>query len=134
MPLKEMRRQLGEADTGLILFQPGIQNHIFAMPHKMFDYMRERLPVILPEFAVEVAPIVREEECGILLDPSEPQAIAAALDRLAADPELRKRLGENGRRAVFRRYNWEREFEKLLAVYRRLESRTGKTDRGTARH
>ena len=122
MPFEEMRRHVGEAHIGLILFQPGIQNHIFAMPHKMFDYMRERLPVILPEFAIEVAPIVREEECGILLDPSQPQAIADALDRLAGDPELRKRLGENGRRAVFRRYNWERESEKLLEVYRRLDT------------
>ena len=125
MPFEEMRRHVSEAHIGLILFQPGIQNHVYAMPHKMFDYMRERLPVILPEFAVEVAPIVREEECGILLDPSKPQAIADALDRLAGDPELRRRLGENGRRAVFRRYNWEREFEKLLEVYRRLETESG---------
>lgn len=29
-------------------------------------------------------------------------------------------MGENGRRAVMGRYNWEKESEKLLAVYEEL--------------
>jgi glycosyltransferase involved in cell wall biosynthesis len=131
MPFEEMRRHVGEADIGLILFQPTVQNNVYAMPHKLFDYMRARLPVILPEFAVEVAPIVREAQCGILIDPTSAQTIADALDKLASDPELRAKYGENGYMAVMHTYNWEKEFEKLLGVYRQLESRIGRTDRGT---
>lgn len=120
LPVDEMIRELERSDIGLVLFQPGIQNHIFAMPHKMFDYMKARLPVIVPEFAVEVAPIVREAECGILIDPSDPQQIADAMDRLVADADLRRTLGERGRSAVYRRYNWEEEAKLLLALYERI--------------
>lgn len=126
VPFEEMMALVYQSHIGLVLFQPGHQNHVYAMPHKMFDYMKARLPVILPEFAVEVAPIIEEEECGILVDPSSPRQIADALDRLAADAELRARFGENGRKAVFRRYNWEKEVEKLLDMYRELETRLRK--------
>jgi len=33
----------------------------------------------------------------------------------------KKRMGENGRRAVEEKYNWERMEEKLLKLYRRLK-------------
>jgi glycosyltransferase involved in cell wall biosynthesis len=29
-------------------------------------------------------------------------------------------MGENGRRAVLEKYNWEREYKKLLLVYKEL--------------
>ncbi len=120
LPFDDMYRELEQSDIGLVLFQPGIQNHVFAMPHKMFDYMKARLPVIVPEFAVEVAPIIREAQCGILLDPSDPQQIADALDQLIADADLRRTLGEKGRAAVFRRYNWEEEGKLLVSLYERI--------------
>jgi len=120
LPFSEMCRELEQSDIGLVLFQPGIQNHVFAMPHKMFDYMKARLPVIIPDFAVEVAPIIREAECGILLDPSDPRQIAEAIDRLVADADLRRTLGEKGRAAVFRRYNWEEEGKLLVSLYERI--------------
>jgi glycosyltransferase involved in cell wall biosynthesis len=126
MPFEDMRRHVHDADIGLILFQPTVQNNVYAMPHKLFDYMRAQLPVILPEFAVEVAPIVRDAQCGLLIDSTSPQAIAEALDQLAADPQLRATYGENGYAAVVRTYNWESEFEKLLEVYHQLAARIGK--------
>lgn len=120
LPFDEMYRELELADIGLVLFQPGIQNHVFAMPHKMFDYMKARLPVIAPAFAMEVAPIIKEADCGILIDPSNPQEIADALDRLVEDVTLRKKYGERGRSAVFRRYNWEEEGKQLVSLYKRV--------------
>lgn len=120
MPFEEAFRRILASDIGLVLFQPGIQNHVFALPHKMFDYMLAGLPVIVPDFAVEVAPIVREADCGFAVDSSDPRAIAAAIARLAGDAGLRQRMGENGRRAVLERYNWESEGAKLVAMYREL--------------
>jgi glycosyltransferase involved in cell wall biosynthesis len=29
-------------------------------------------------------------------------------------------MGENGRRAVLEKYNWEKESEKLLAIYEKM--------------
>ena len=64
---------------------------------------------------------MRETEAGLIVDVSDPAAIAEAFDRLANDPELRRRLGENGRKAVLETYNWGAEAERLIAFYRGLE-------------
>lgn len=42
------------------------------MPHKLFDYMREAKPVIAPDFAIEVARIVDDAGCGVLVEVTEP--------------------------------------------------------------
>jgi glycosyltransferase involved in cell wall biosynthesis len=123
MPFEEAFRCLTNADIGLVLFQPGIQNHVYALPHKLFDYMLAGLPVIVPDFAEEVSGIVREAECGLLVDPSNPREIAEALRLLASDADLRRRLGQNGRRAVLEKYNWEAEAQKLIPMYRDQSTR-----------
>jgi glycosyltransferase involved in cell wall biosynthesis len=120
MPFEEAYQRLLSADIGLVLLQPGIQNHVYALPHKMFDYMLAGLPVIAPKFAEEVAPIIQEADCGILIDTSNPAEIAEALSRLVNDQKERERLGQNGRRAVIERYNWESEAQKLLQMYLEL--------------
>lgn len=117
LPFPEAFSRIIAADVGLVLFQPGIQNHVFALPHKLFDYMLAGLPVIVPAFAVEVAEIVRRAECGILVDVTNPDVIAAALDTLASDHELRRRLGDNGRKAVQMELNWEAEARRLIQMY-----------------
>ncbi len=120
MPFEQAFQELIVADIGLVLFQPGIQNHVFALPHKIFDYMLAGLPVIAPEFAEELSPIVREAQCGLLIDPSKPEQIANALDNLATNPLMGKRLGLNGRQAVIEKYNWESEAVKLIDMYLEL--------------
>jgi phosphatidylinositol alpha-1,6-mannosyltransferase len=51
---------------------------------------------------------VRDGETGVLVDPHDPAAVAAAVTTLLRDAERRGRLGEAGRRAVVEYYNWER--------------------------
>ena len=120
MPFEEVCKRVRAASIGLVLFQPGLTNNVYALPHKMFEYMMAGIPVIAPDFAEEVAAIITEADCGILVDPSNPAEIAEALDRLASDATERKRMGENGRRAVAERYNWDAEAETLIAMYREL--------------
>lgn len=120
LPLDQAFKELLSTDVGLILFQPGIVNHTFASPHKLYEYMLAGLPVIAPEFAVEIAAVVRKHECGILVDPSCPRSIADALERLSADPELGRGMGERGRAAVIKELNWETESVRLIEMYREL--------------
>jgi glycosyltransferase involved in cell wall biosynthesis len=117
IPFDQVPPYIAVAKVGLILFQPGPMNHTLAMPHKMFDYMREAVPFIAPEFAIEVAHIVREADCALLVDVARPEAIAEAILRLLRDESLAKRLGENGRRSVELTYNWDRDERKLLDVF-----------------
>jgi glycosyltransferase involved in cell wall biosynthesis len=87
------------------------------MPHKIFDYMREGIPVIAPDFAVEVRRIVSEADGGLLVDVTNPAVIAGAILRLLRDPAEAGRLGRNGRRMVESRYNWQHDERALLGVF-----------------
>ncbi|MBI4722603.1 MAG: glycosyltransferase [Candidatus Stahlbacteria bacterium] len=46
--------------------------------------------------------------------------IAKAIEYLIEHPDERRKMGENGRRAVLEKYNWEEERKKLLVLYERL--------------
>ncbi len=59
---------------------------------------------------------VREGETGILVDPDEPAAVAAGINRLLADTALRQRFGAAGRRAVETFYNWDRVVKDLIRI------------------
>lgn len=112
-----MRRAL----AGLVTLHP-VVNYLDALPVKMFEYMAAGLPVIASRFPLW-QDIVEGNDCGVCVDPRDPAAIAAAIDRFCRDPELARRMGENGRRAVRARYNWNSEADKLAAFYDRLPLR-----------
>jgi glycosyltransferase involved in cell wall biosynthesis len=118
MAFDDMLVACAEADIGLVLFQPGTRNHVLAWPHKLFDYWLAGLPVIVPDFAEQAARLVREVSGGLAIDPSDPAAIAAAID--AMDESSRRRMGEAGQAAVLTNYNWEQEAARLLAMYSAL--------------
>ena len=121
VPFAEVPAHIALSKVGLILFQPGPLNHTLAMPHKLFDYMREAVPVVAPDFALEVSRIVREADCGLLVDVTSPEAIAGAVACLLREPGDAARLGENGRRIIEEKYHWQHEEKVLLDAFSRLE-------------
>ncbi|MFP4389697.1 MAG: glycosyltransferase family 4 protein, partial [Desulfococcaceae bacterium] len=58
-------------------------------------------------------------ETGFRVDAEGPAAIATAIERLLADPDLRKRMGCAGRRRVEREFGWDRVVEKTRRVAER---------------
>lgn len=121
VPYEAVPAYIAACDIGLILFQPGRLNHTLAMPHKLFDYMREGKPVIAPDFAIEVAQILDDAQGGVLVEITDPQAIARAIIHLIEHPEQAARLGANGRQAIEEKYHWEADEPKLLALFESLD-------------
>ncbi len=119
LPPDDMARQAACADINLVLFQPGDDNHRLALPHKLADGMLAGLPVIAPDFATELAAMVREAGCGLLVDVTSPAAIAAAITSLA-EPAARATMGEAGRAAALGRFGWAGEAQTLCALYTKL--------------
>jgi phosphatidyl-myo-inositol dimannoside synthase len=63
---------------------------------------------------------VRDGITGLLVDPNDPEAVAAALLRVLREPGLAKTLGRNGRVWVEREMNWTRaadEFEQAMEKF-----------------
>ena len=65
------------------------------------------LPVVAGDSG-GVRSAVRDGETGILVEPTDVDAVAGAIATLLRDPELRERMGASGRRAVETHYNWHR--------------------------
>jgi phosphatidyl-myo-inositol dimannoside synthase len=65
-----------------------------------------------------VADAVQDGETGLLVPPLDTDAVAAALERLVADSELRRRMGAAGRAAVERYYRWDRAAAELWQIIR----------------
>ncbi len=106
------------ARCGIVIDHP-ISNYLESYSTKMFEYMACGVPVVCSDFPFWVR-LVTDAECGVTVNPMDPQAAVKAVEALCRDPEEARRLGENGRRAIRERYNWENEFAKLDDLYRRL--------------
>ena len=129
VPYDQLFEYLAAADVGLMLYQPGILNHVYAFPMKLYDYMRAGIPSIGPRFAVEVAPVIETERCGWLIDTADPQQLADALDLVCENREAAWAAGSRGRQAVERTYNWEQQATRLVELYGALLADAGSTTR-----
>ena len=110
-----VRDVLSRSIAGLVTLHPVI-NYIDALPVKMFEYMSAGIPVIASDFPLW-RDIIAGHDCGLLVDPLNPGAIAEAIDYLITNPVDAERMGGNGRRAIEKLYNWEHEGQKLLTFY-----------------
>ena len=81
-------------------------------PLKVYEYMAAGLPVVasrvgqLPEIMGESA---------YLVPPSDPEALAEALDALVANPAERARVGSDNRRQAEREHSWTGTVDHILA-------------------
>jgi glycosyltransferase involved in cell wall biosynthesis len=102
------------------------KSHIAVLPSH-----REGLPKSLLEAAACGRPlvatdvsgcreVVRPGETGILVPPRDPGSLADALERLATDPDLRRRMGSAARELVERELSQEVVVEQTMALYREL--------------
>jgi glycosyltransferase involved in cell wall biosynthesis len=81
------------------------------LPNAALEAMAARRPVVAS--AVSGNPeLIRDGETGLLVPPSAPDALTAALSALVADPVRRRQMGERGRRRV------EQWFEASMALDR----------------
>lgn len=109
IPHQDMPAALAAADIGVAPFDVSAHRPLslgfYWSPLKIFEYMAAGLPVVAP--AVDRIPaLVAHDREGILYDPAQPGALAAALERLA-DPRLRHHLGAAARARVVRDYSWQ---------------------------
>ena len=61
--------------------------------------------------------LVVDGETGIVVPPRDPAALRSALERLLADPDLRRKLGSAGRDRARTHFSWERVTDATLAAY-----------------
>jgi len=119
VPLSQLPSYTASADIGVSLIQNTCRSYYYALPNKLFEYIQAGIPVVgsnLPE----IAKVITTYRIGEVVDPDDPAAVAAAIQKLLDDPHYYARIRANTAHAA-RVFNWERESEKLLALYDALE-------------
>jgi len=89
------------------------------------EAMASGLPVINTALDSGVPFVSRDGESGLTVPPRNPGALAAAVNRLLADPALRRRMGEAGKRRVAAEFSKERMTRRVLELYHRAENVRG---------
>jgi glycosyltransferase involved in cell wall biosynthesis len=95
--------------------------NVHLSPIKLFEYMAAARPVVAAEYS-DIPTIVEDHKNGILVKPGDESELARAVLELAADPDLRTRLGAEARKTVQESYTWQRNAEKILALFNEIQS------------
>jgi glycosyltransferase involved in cell wall biosynthesis len=85
------------------------------VPSKLFEAMAMRIPILLAAPTGEASKILAREGVGLHIAAEEPDALAAAVTKLANDTDLRERLGAAGHRSAAK-YTRVRQAEEMLQV------------------
>ena len=108
-----------EADLIFRFSDPTNPKAKFESPNKLFEAMMCGRPIIVSDNS-SMANIIREEQCGIVIPYGDVQAIKCAITMLKDNPQLRKSIGNNGRRAYQEKYSWNIMEQRLTDAYNRL--------------
>lgn len=93
----------------------------------LLDAMEQRLPIVATRVG-GVPEIVRDGVNGLLIDPERPDQLHDAIARLAASPELRRRLGDEGPR-IAANFTTDVMCGKYLDLYREIVSADARADK-----
>ena len=120
VPPEELLRWVASADVAAMPIEGNTLNHRLTTPNKLFEAMSAGVPVVASDLP-GMAAIIRGTGAGVLCDPDDPADIARALRSILEAPTSERETYRARALAAARsRYNWERQAEEYLAVYRRL--------------
>jgi glycosyltransferase involved in cell wall biosynthesis len=131
-PLEELAHELGVARACFFVgYQPGVAGFYRLFDTFLLPSVNEGTPVSAIEALATGTPVVanrvggvpdvvRDGVDGFLVEPGDIDSAADRLATLAAQPELRGRLGESGRARVHERYGVARLVDDIDRLYRAL--------------
>jgi glycosyltransferase involved in cell wall biosynthesis len=119
MPYEEVIGRTMQADVLFAFYDPMIPANRWASPNKLFEAMMCAKPIIVND-GTSMTDIVNDENCGLVVPYGDVAAIREAILKLKNHLSLRRRLGDNGRKAYIARYAWSIMEQRLLNAYQRL--------------
>jgi len=113
---EQVRRLYGEADAFVLpSFAEGI-------PVVLMEAMASGVPCVTTRIT-GIPELIRSDDEGLLVAPSDAEALAAAIARLIDDPALRARIAAAARRRIDADFHLERNTARLGSLFaRRLEA------------
>jgi glycosyltransferase involved in cell wall biosynthesis len=85
-------------------------------PNKMFDALAAGKPVLI-NVQGWLGETIEKNNCGRCIDSRHPQALAEALEELAANPELCRKMGKNARALAEREFARDKLAKRIEKVF-----------------
>ena len=115
VPVGELSIWTACAYVGLQILQNTCLNHYSSLSNKLLEYLMAGVPVVASDLP-EMRRVIEDTCAGLLIDASDPAAIADAINRLLAHKALREDMSAKAK-AARERYCWEREEHLLVDMY-----------------
>ena len=115
-PKSDMAKVLAASDACVAVLR-NIAMFTTTYPNKVFDYMAAGRPIILAIDGV-IRTVVEDAHGGIFVPPGDPAAMAAAIERLADNPDMARQMGRDARSYVAAHFNRDehaRQFADLIS-------------------
>jgi glycosyltransferase involved in cell wall biosynthesis len=117
IPHRSVRTYLDAAD---ILVSPHVPMPggapFFGSPTKLFEYMAMG-KAITASALDQIADVLEHGRTALLVRPGDASELVDAIQRLAADEQLRRELGRNARETALARHTWRQNARRVLAHY-----------------
>lgn len=95
------------------------RHHDTTYANKIFQYMSLGKPVVISDCTAQKN-IVEETNCGLVHKADDANDLAEKILLLYNDSQLASKFGQNGRKAVLQKYNWEVTSKNLIKLYTEL--------------
>lgn len=113
------------ADVAVMPIKRNPLSYALSTPNKLFESLAAGLPIVGPDSPGFRRVVLGDPSgpLGVLCDPDDPAAIAAAIRSLLDGPPAeRSAMQARCRTAVLDRWNWEHEVRALLDLYAELDA------------
>lgn len=100
----------------------------------LIEAMACGLPLISTELGTGTSFVNQHEQTGLVVPPDDPQAMAAAINRLLGDDELRKRMGAASLARVHAEFSQETMAARMLDLYQEVLAEKSPSRNANARN
>ncbi|ROT03242.1 glycosyltransferase family 4 protein [Lepagella muris] len=91
----------------------------------IIEFMSQGVPVVASDNGAQPE-IITNGEDGMLVSPSSPEQLAAAIRKLLMDEKLRSRMGRNARLTFESKFSYPKFFAEMQAIYQSVISQKSK--------
>ncbi len=115
---KELLTITAGADAGVIPYQATCLNNYYCTPNKLFEFIAAGIPILASDLP-EIRRIIEAHNIGMLADLSSAEQTARSIDYFFSDAQ-RFRTWQRQVEKTRAEISWEREAEKLVAIFEDL--------------
>jgi glycosyltransferase involved in cell wall biosynthesis len=91
----------------------------FGSPTKLFEYMAMGKGIVASRLG-QIGEVLADQQTALLVEPGNAVELAHAIVKLAADVDLRVRLGKAARKAAIARHTWQQNAANIIRAFEQL--------------